>query len=60
MKPLSSMSHKPVGFKSYDGDISFEQLCSCGYHTPHDINFLNHIEKNTMKPYFSMPVWSGV
>lgn len=46
--------HKPIGFKSYDGDISFEQLCSCGYHTPHDINFLDHIEKNTVKPLSEM------
>jgi len=36
--------HECIGFKSYDGEISFEQLCSCGYHTPHDLFFMQHID----------------
>jgi hypothetical protein len=36
--------HERVWFKSFDDGMSFEQVCSCGYHTAHDISMLKHIE----------------
>ena len=30
--------HERVWFKSFDDGMSFEQVCSCGYHTAHDIS----------------------
>jgi len=30
-------------FASYDGEISYELVCYCGFHTPHDLDFENHV-----------------
>ncbi len=50
-KGLGIHWHEGNGFKSFDGDISFEETCTCGYHTPHDVNMQKHIKESN--PTFS-------
>jgi len=33
-------------FESFDGDVSFEQVCRCGFHTYDDQLFMDHVAKH--------------
>ena len=43
--------HEGIGMKSFDNEVSFDNLCSCGFHTPHDVRMYNHIIDENINYY---------
>jgi len=45
------VNHETVSWESFDGGLSYEPVCRCGFHSAHDIVFLEHCRNNNLKDY---------
>lgn len=48
--PEGTPKHGFMKFQSYDKEVSFEQVCRCGFHTADDLLFMDHVDKRGMTP----------